>query len=179
MRIAEASLAGAMDVLRAQAQALNAYNELIAVLRTANPPQQLRKKAKKAFVYDQTELIKEVRAELQTRGWKREVLFAPESRSEQILIRRVSADTLKDGVHAIFEFGNRSYYAYNLTTRVAFGFSTRSTVLAVFVLPSHRFAAAIDSNVVSFEQVVAELGRLCTALPHMIPGPTMIVGLEP
>jgi hypothetical protein len=168
-----------MDFLRSEARGLDAYNEVVRVLRSARPPEQQKTKAKKSFIYDQTELIKQLRAELQMVGWTREALLAPEVQSEKIVLRRISADTLKYRVHTIFEFGNRSYYAYNIMTRVALGFATGAVGLAVFVLPTHRFAAAIDSNLVSFEQVAAELARLSAAMPRMIPGPTMLVGIEP
>ncbi|MEK6227470.1 MAG: hypothetical protein AABM40_14405 [Chloroflexota bacterium] len=155
------------------------YSELVEVLRNTQAPRQVRHKAKPQYVFDQTGLIRSLRAELQKREWKRDVLFAAESATNDIRIRRVTADTLRTGVHAIFEFGNRSYYAYNLVTRVAFGYATGIVRLAVFVLPTQKFANAIDSNVVSFEQVAAEMVRLVSSLPRMVPGPMMLIGIEP
>jgi hypothetical protein len=46
-------------------------------------------------------------------------------------------------------------------------------------VPTHRFAARIDSNLVSFERVTIDMKRLAYHSPNMIPGPMLIIGIEP
>lgn len=179
MIVSDAPFAAAADLLRADSPSFVAYWELVKTLQSSEAPRHDRRKAKPQYVYDQTALIESLRNTLEDAGWARNQVLAPEAERAGTRIRRVSSDMMKSGVHAIFEFGNRSYYAYNMLTRVAFGVATDRVRLSVFVLPTQEFANSIDSNLVSFEQVGAELARLIAALPQMVPGPVMLIGLQP
>jgi hypothetical protein len=179
MIISDAPLAGAADVLRTDSSVFSAYSELVNVLRRSSAPRHERRKAKPQYVYDQTTFVGSIRDALEAASWTRNVVLAAEAELSGTRVRRVNADMVKSGVHAIFEFGNRSYYAYNVLTRVAFGFASGNILLSVFVLPTQEFANSIDSNVVSFEQVGAEMARLLSGVPQMVPGPMMLIGVAP
>jgi hypothetical protein len=112
-------------------------------------------------------------------GWEREAPIQPGSSRRGVALAPVKADMSKSRVHAIFEFGNRASYAYNTLSRFALGTVEPGFVVTAFVVPTAAFANRIDSNLATFERLVAEFNRLERLLPRMIPGPLLIVGVQP
>ena len=179
MDVQDAPLAGASDLLRTDSRCRAAYEELIGVLDRAAVPRQEKAKAKAIYIYDQTALQQRLRSSLIALGWKGEKTLAPQLRVGRVLIPEVKSDMLKDGVHTIFEFGNRASYSTNLLTRGVFGVVTRAARLTAMVTPTDAFARQIDTNLTTYERVTGELGRLSAALPQNIFGPLVIIGVAP
>ncbi len=179
MQLTEASIGGAIDILRDNDKSLAGYRQLLGILRSASVPRRGTAKAKPRFVYDQTALVKALREDLVGDGWLREIGLWPDINVDGVRLAGVRSDMLRDGVHVIFEFGNRSSWAYNLVTRVVLGVARADVGLTVVVTPTHPFAESIDSNLATFERVSAELARIHQVFPPMVPGRIMVIGVEP
>lgn len=179
MKVEVESMLADNQLLRANDGAREAYFELLDVLQDCDAPRRDSPKSKPAYVFDQTALVESARSRLEALGWDREVSIHPASSTRGAALAPVKADMSKSGVHAIFEFGNRASYAYNTLSRFALGTVEPGFSVTAFVVPTTTFANRIDSNLATFERLVAEFRRLEQVLPRMIPGPLLIVGVEP
>jgi hypothetical protein len=179
MRVEIFSLAGAVEAIRSDQARSDAYFELIDLLEELDVRRHGKKKSRAEYVWDQTDLIARARGELAKRGWTRDTVIVPSATSFESRLAPVKADTIKGDVQVIFEFGNRASYAYNTLTRVALGCAVVGVAVTVFVVPRIRFANAIDSNLASFERLAGEFKRLQDVGSTMVPGPLVILGVEP
>lgn len=179
MDVQDAPLAGASELLKSDVRCREAFDELMSVLARTSVPSQERVKAKASYIYDQRKLQQKVRSALLASGWRGEKVLAPQLRVGRVLIPEVRSDMIKDGVHAILEFGNRASYSANLLSRGVFGVVTRTVRLTVMVTPTDSFARQIDANLTTYERVTGELGRLSAAVPQHVFGPLVIVGVKP
>ena len=179
MNVEVESILAVNELLRADEGAREAYYELIDVLQECDAPRRDHPKSKPAYVFDQTALVELARSRLEALGWAREAPIHPASSLRGASLAPVKADMSKSRVHAIFEFGNRASYAYNTLSRYALGTVEPGFAITAFVVPTATFANRIDSNLATFERLVGEFNRLERLLPRMIPGPLLIVGVEP
>jgi hypothetical protein len=179
VRVQEWPFAGAIDVLREQTAVRAAYDQLVTFLLEADPPRHGKVKHQPRFVYDQTGLADDLRLRLKTVGWQHGDVLSGEMTIDGVRLPPVRADMVKGPTHVVFEFGNVASFAHNLLTRVTLAAATQGIRLTVLVTPTSRFARLIDSNLAAFERVAGEMSRLADAHPEAIPGPLMVVGVEP
>lgn len=179
MRYQDAPLLGAAELLTKDHAIRFAYEELIGILERSGVPPQEKAKSKPSFVYDQTKLQSAIRRTLRSHGWTQKIPLAPEVRLASARVPAIESDMIKDQLQVILEFGNRASFFANFLSRFAFGVASRKVRLTVFVTPTYRFAGKIDANLANFERITAEVGRLATGVPTLIPGPLVMVGVEP
>lgn len=179
VKVIDAPIAGASDVLRADAQVEAAYHRLLAVLIATDAPRQSRTKASSLFVYDQRELQAALRAELRGFGWSHGRGLSEDLVYDGVRVPGIQADMLGDGLHVVLEFGNRASWAHNLVTRVLGATSRGLALMTVLVTPTQAFARRIDTNLGTFERVAASLQLMDRWRPEAIPGPIIVVGVVP
>jgi hypothetical protein len=78
-------------------------------------------KSRPEYVYDQTALVKSMRDVLRVLGWRREEPLLSDGPFGGIDASGTLTDTARDGLHAVFDFGNRASWGNNMLTRVAAG----------------------------------------------------------
>jgi hypothetical protein len=179
MRLREWPFVDAARIVATDVQVRGAYSQLTRVLSAATPPRQVKTKARSEFIYSQTVLAKLVRTELGSLGWTRGEVLATEAEVDGVRVPACRADLVRPPVHAILEFGNRASYGLNLVTRVPLAVARSSIRLSVMITPTERFGRQLDTNLAIFERVAGEIHRLLDARPEALPGPLMVVGIEP
>jgi hypothetical protein len=179
MNVVDAPIGGAIELIRSDSQVDAAYRRLLGVLIDTSVPSQTRVKASPLFVYDQRQLQVQLRAQLRGLGYTHGRTLSPDSTYDGVRIPGYQADMVGDGLHVIFEFGNRASWAHNLVTRVLGGVAQDLAALSVIVAPTDAFARRIDTNLGTFERIAASLGTIERWRSESIPGPMMIVGVWP
>jgi hypothetical protein len=151
VRTKDAPFADAFDLLKRSQVTEVAYQSVLDLLAHASVPAQSKEKAKPQFVFDQTALR----------------------------IRGIQADSIGHRIHVVLEFGNRASWAHNLVTRITGAVAANLVDLTVVVVPTDAFSRRIDTNLATFERVVANVRLLERWNPCSIPGPLIVVGVEP
>ncbi len=72
------------------------------------PVPQTKAKASPLFVYDQSELQSDLRAQLRGLGWSHGRALSEDATYDGVKIDGFQADMLGGGIHVILEFGNRA-----------------------------------------------------------------------
>lgn len=179
MKVIDAPVAGAADLLRNDAGIDAAYRKLLGILASTEAPRQTRAKASSLFVYDQRQLQVDLRAQMRGVGWSHARGLSEDTTYDGVRVPGVQADMLGNGLHVILEFGNRASWAHNLVTRVLGAASTGLASMTVFVTPTQTFARRIDTNLGTFERIAASLHLMERWRPEAIPGPMIVVGVSP
>lgn len=179
MRTKDAPFADALDLLKGSPSIEAAYQSVLDVLGSAAVPAQTRTKASPRFVFDQTALQENLRAELRASGFTFGRALSADTESDGIHIRGIQADSIGHRVHVVLEFGNRASWAHNLVTRITGAVAGAFVDLTVVVVPTDEFSRRIDTNLATFERVVANLRLLERWNACSIPGPLIVVGVEP
>lgn len=179
MRTKDAPFTGAHDLLNGRRSIESAFRSVLEVLGRADVPAQTKMKASPRFVFDQTALQENLRAELRRNGFAYGRALSADVKSDGIHIRGVQADMIGHGLHVVLEFGNRASWAHNLITRVTGAVAGEFADLTVVVVPTDEFSRRIDTNLATFERVVANLRLLERWNACSIPGPLIVVGVEP
>ena len=164
--------------LREQGSEAECYGQVVAFLREADPPRHHKVKHDARFVFDQTKLADDMRF-LKSVGWQHGDVVSGQLAIDGVRLPAVRADMIKQCTHVVFEFGNVASFAHNLLTRVTLATAKRGIRLTALITPTSVFARQIDSNLAAFERVAGEMNRLADAHPEAIPGPLMVVGVEP
>jgi len=179
VRVQEWPFAGALDVLRDRQAEAEAYQQLMTFLSASEPPRHGNAKHHPRFVFDQTRLADDLRVRLKEVGWQHGDILSGEMVVDGVRLPPVRGDMIKGATHVVFEFGNVASFAHNLLTRVTLASAMHGIGLTVLVTPTSVFARQIDSNLAAFERVAGEMSRLAAVHPEAIPGPLMVVGVEP
>lgn len=179
VRTKDAPFANAHDLLKASSPIEVAYRSVLDVLTRATAPAQTKTKASPRFVFDQTALQEGLRADLSARGFTYGRALSADVKSDGINIRGIQADSIGHRVHVVLEFGNRASWAHNLLTRVTGAVAGAFVDLTIVVVPTDEFSRRIDTNLATFERVVANLRLLERWNACSIPGPLIVVGVEP
>lgn len=179
LHLTESPFAGAMDVVASGTRAASSYRLLLSTLGNLEAPTHERVKARPTYIYDQTRLQAMVRERLMASGWLFEVELLPKQVVDGVRLAEIKSDLIGPDCIVILDFGNRTSWSHNLVTRVVGSLKRVPGALTVFVTPTDAFAKRIDSNLGTFERVTSELRFLTARRPEMVPGPLMLVGVEP
>ncbi len=158
MQVTDVPFRGAADLLRRDQEVDHGYRSLLRVLMETTVPRQTRTKASPRYIYDQTQLQKNIRAQLVGVGWTHGRALSADLTYDRVTFTGIRADLLGDGCHVILEFGNRASWAHNLVTRGVGANSLGLARLLVFVAPSTSMADQIDANLASFEAYCRDAG---------------------
>jgi hypothetical protein len=178
LRLRESAFGELDAALSSAAEVQGAFDELRAVLGTCRVPPQKNDKSHEWYIYDQSELQKMIRGQLVLQGWTRGRVLAPAENVGRVNVTAAKADLLKDGVHAMLDFGNRAAYAYHFFTQAFLAQVAAQVRLTVLVVPTYRFADCIDSNLTTFERVNVEVRRVAR-INGATPSPLAVIGVEP
>lgn len=179
MRTKDAPFSRALDLLNRSPAMESAYRSVLDVFDRASAPPQMKTKASPRFVFDQTALQERLRTDLRTLGFAYGRALSPDVKSDGIHIRGIQADMIGHRLHVVLEFGNRASWAHNLVTRITGAVAGDFADLTVVVVPTDEFSRRIDTNLATFERVVANLRLLERWNACCIPGPLIVVGVEP
>lgn len=179
MRVVDAPIAGAAELLREDREIEAAYERLISLLISTGVPRQTKAKSSPRYIYDQRELQSVLRAQLRGLGWTHGRGLSEDTVFDGVRTPGIQADLIGSGLHVILEFGNRASWAHNLLTRVLGAVAGGHARLTVFVTPTDELARQIDANLGSFERVATTLRLIERWSPHVIPGPLMLIGVGP
>lgn len=179
MRTKDAPFANAFDLLRGSPETEAAYQAVLDLLERSSVPAQTKAKASPRFVFDQTALQERLRAELRSIGFAYGRALSPDATSDGIQIRGIQADSIGHRIHVVLEFGNRASWAHNLVTRITGAVAGDLVDLTIVIVPTDAFSRRIDTNLATFERVAANVRLLERWNPCSIPGPLIVLGVEP